>query len=275
MLYQTDRSASQTERRFRLGRPQGLLIRRLKDVRALFLHVRNPTPIILDRLGLITGPYKVALKSGLAFELRSAVGDRSGFYEVLIRGDYTGQGQKILPGDTVIDVGANIGCFTILAAKMVGPSGRVIAIEPEPHTYQQLLRNIELNGARNVVPHHLSLGGREGQVKFYTGGSALGSSLFRSSRHTDEHLVEMTTLESLMKLDRITACSYMKMDCEGGEYEILSSLSPQIAAKIDQVSIEIHGIPHHRPEEIHERLRDFGFRQISGQPGSSVSYYCR
>ena len=52
----------------------------------------------------------------------------------MLRHDYLSSGQTIAPGSTVIDVGANIGCFTMVAAKLVGPTGRVFALEPEEST---------------------------------------------------------------------------------------------------------------------------------------------
>lgn len=63
----------------------------------------------------------------------------------MLRHDYLSSGQTIAPGSTVIDVGANIGCFTMVAAKLVGPTGRVFALEPEESTFRQLEKNIELN----------------------------------------------------------------------------------------------------------------------------------
>ena len=97
----------------------------------LFRETRNPVPIVLDRMSLARAPYCMQTKDGLRFELRPQRGDRFGFYEVLVRGDYTRFGQTIAPGATVIDIGANVGCFSILAARLAGPQGRVIAVEPD------------------------------------------------------------------------------------------------------------------------------------------------
>jgi FkbM family methyltransferase len=229
-------------------------------------------PAILDRFGIYRGRYLVHLRNNLCVELRAAHGDRSGFYEVLIRGDYTNFGQKISLGDTVVDVGANVGCFAMLAAQMVGPTGRVIAIEPEEDTFAQLIRNIELNSLRNVIPYKLSLGNREGDVTFYTGASSLASSIHRSSKHTEKQVVPMTTLETLFRREGISECDYMKMDCEGCEYEIFDAITPEFAERIKQVSLEVHRIPGREPAEIHQRLRELGFHEISNE---RVYYYRR
>lgn len=225
--------------------------------------MRNPMPIMLDRLGAYRGAYRVSMRSGLRLELRAGAGDRFGFFEVLLRGDYTEFGQSISPGDVVVDIGANVGCFTLLASRMVGPTGRVIAIEPERRAFEQLERNIELNAACNVLPRQVALGARDGEITFYTGSSSLFGSLYPGDGQTPSQTVRMVTLASLMDEVAIDRCDYMKIDCEGGEYDILASLPSRFAERIKQISIEVHRIPGHHPREVHERLRAFGFREIS------------
>ena len=68
------------------------------------------------------------------------------------------------PGDAVVDVGANIGLATLVAAKIVGPTGRIIAVEPHPRTFEYLRDNVQLNGLTDVVRLYCAaLGEREGQ----------------------------------------------------------------------------------------------------------------
>src|SRR5262245_54294122 len=73
----------------------------------------------------------------------------------------------------------------------------------------------------------------------------------------------MTTLQSIMRQEDVTIRNYLKMDCEGAEYDILSSVPVEVARRIEQISIEIHKIPGHDPSEIHQKLEAFGFSQIS------------
>ena len=68
-------------------------------------------------------------------------------------------------GDTVLDIGANIGAFTVPLAKLVGGSGRVIAFEPYRINYQMLNANIALNGHRNVWAHQVGVGSRQTTAK--------------------------------------------------------------------------------------------------------------
>jgi FkbM family methyltransferase len=237
----------------------------------------NPFPLILDRLGLSKRPYQIHLKGGLIVELRPGAGDRFGFYEVMIRGDYTQFGQTILPGDTVIDVGANIGCFSLLASKMVGPTGRVIAIEPEESTFHQLARNIALNHADNIQAHRLALGGQEGSVTLHCSEqSSLFSSVIPSkgaaSGKDTTQLVKMTTLNKLLSDSQVQRCNYLKVDCEGAEYDIFGAMADATAASIDQISVEVHRIPEREPSEIKAVLMRHAFRQVSS---NHVFYFRR
>jgi len=72
--------------------------------------------------------------------------------------------QIVRPGDTVLDVGANVGTHTIPLAGMVGPTGIVHAFEPQRITHQLLCANIALNGHLNVHAHNAGVGAREGRM---------------------------------------------------------------------------------------------------------------
>jgi FkbM family methyltransferase len=68
------------------------------------------------------------------------------------------------PGDTVVDVGSNIGTLTLNAARGVGPRGRVYSFEPHPRTFSFLVDNLKLNHADNVIAHNVALGQTSGQT---------------------------------------------------------------------------------------------------------------
>ena len=79
--------------------------------------------------------------------------------------------RKILePGDVFVDVGANIGFFSLLASKVVGPGGRIYAFEPAPGTHQIFENNIKINGLNNIDVHQIALSRSNGQVPFYMKG---------------------------------------------------------------------------------------------------------
>ena len=238
---------------------------------------RNPIPLLLDYAGVKRRPYRVVTRSGVVLELRPGLGDRFGFYEVAIREDYFESGQSIGPGDTVIDVGANVGCFALLAAKRVGPTGRVIAIEPEARTFEQLRRNIALNDADNVVALRLAIGAQRGSIDLYTSAeSALFSSIYTQVNRSDvadgTQKVPMITLADLMSEHAIPRCDYLKLDCEGAEHDIIASLTAEAAACISQITLELHKVDGRDPVMIARKLHELGYDRI-GERG--LPYYRR
>src|SRR6266699_2559349 len=70
------------------------------------------------------------------------------------------------PGDTFVDVGANIGLFTLIAARLVGPQGRVLSFEPTPETFARLTKNVQTNRLENVSCQQLALSDRAGEMEF-------------------------------------------------------------------------------------------------------------
>jgi FkbM family methyltransferase len=229
------------------------------------LLARTPVPILMDRLGLMRRPYKVAVDRDITVELRPGVhGERYVYYEVFMKSVYFAAGQVLRPGDAVIDVGANVGFFAIQAAARVGPTGSVVAFEPQPDTFAQLQRNIAASGMRNIRARQAAVTGQTGSAVLFFGDTPIYSSLFRSvdtqSRDASSVEVPTTAIEDIMREEGLARCHYLKMDCEGGEYAICRSLSVDVAARIDQITMEVHRVPGHDVASLERSLTDLGYR---------------
>ncbi|MGA2237810.1 MAG: FkbM family methyltransferase [Candidatus Bathyarchaeia archaeon] len=179
-------------------------------------------------------------------------------------------------GDVVVDLGANIGYFTMLAAKLVGKRGRVYAFEPEPRNYRYLLSNIELNGYDNVIAIHKAVSDRSGKVKLFmcpydTGHHTInkydGIQAYRPT-FVDEKKefieVDQISLDEFFQ-GVMTPVNVIKMDIEGAEMLALSGMS-QLIEKNDTLSMLVEFFPlliskmGQSPEEFIRRiLEDFGF----------------
>jgi FkbM family methyltransferase len=245
----------------------------VREAGRLVTLTRNPHALVLDRLGVKTQPYSMLLRNGLRVQLRPGRGDRHTFYETFLRGDYTVHGQPLSPGDVVIDVGANIGCFTLLAARAVGPTGKVFALEPNAESFQQLVHNIRINGLSNVCALRLAMGGRIGLVPLHNSAVSLFSSTYSSvnnieiSGETEE--VEMTTISTFMQERSIAHCDYLKLDCEGSEYDILRDLPVHSVA---QIGVEFHLVEGSCPSQATQRLARMGFRRVYSGSVSCFQY---
>ena len=73
----------------------------------------------------------------------------------------------VKPGDTIVDVGANVGYYTIIGSRLVGDKGKVYAFEPEPAKFELLEKNVRLNGLTNVVLERKALSNRKGTLKLF------------------------------------------------------------------------------------------------------------
>jgi FkbM family methyltransferase len=210
-------------------------------------------------------PYTVSWDKDITVQLRPGVnGERYVFYEVFMKSCYFNAGQVLRPGDAVIDVGANVGFFSIQAAARVGPTGSVVAFEPHPDTFAQLQRNVATSGMRNIRARQAAVTSHSGSAVLFFGDTPIYSSLFRSvdAQPRDASSVEVptTTLADIMRDEGMQRCQYLKMDCEGGEYAICESLSPEVAGRIAQITLELHRVPGRDLSSLEHSLASVGFR---------------
>jgi FkbM family methyltransferase len=130
------------------------------------------------------------------------------------------------PGDAMIDAGANIGLFTVLAAACVGPGGRVIACEPSKSTMDLLRQNVDRNGFEWVELREVALAERPGRLEMqvFEPGSGFSSFAPADSSRARTVEVEVTTLDQVAGelLDRTRV---VKLDVEGAELRALQGAS--------------------------------------------------
>ena len=116
-------------------------------------------------------------------------------------------------GDAVLDVGANIGVYSLLAASCVGPSGRVLAFEPGPEAHRRLTENLRINQLETVQVHACALGDRCGVVNF------LNQCDTTNRMQTEADTGKSVASVAVARLDNIVEekCAMGKMDIEGAE----------------------------------------------------------
>lgn len=125
-------------------------------------------------------------------------------------------------GDTALDIGANIGYYTLLLARAVGPSGRVFAFEPDPENFEVLRRNIATNGYANVRLHRSAASDRDGDLKLYRSLENRGDHRVYRCDHARE-----SVRVPAARVDRILAgqpVHFIKMDIQGAEGQALAGM---------------------------------------------------
>jgi FkbM family methyltransferase len=129
------------------------------------------------------------------------------------------------PGETFIDVGANIGWYTVLASRIVGPKGRVIAFEPAPGSFDLLRRNAELNGCRNVILEPKALSKEPGTLRLHLDDVNRGHhSILKLPELKRTIEVPAVRLDDYLK-DDDHAISLIKIDTEGAEGFVLAGMA--------------------------------------------------
>jgi FkbM family methyltransferase len=147
--------------------------------------------------------------------------------------------QHVKPGEVFYDIGANIGVYTLMAGKQVGPGGRVYAFEPHAANFSQLLQNIKLNNLQGVVrPCCIALHDKTELVNFnYMDlGAARGhSQVNQLTNHAGEHFdAEVSepklsaSLDDLIAHHGFPAPDHVKIDVDGNEIPILNGMRPQL-----------------------------------------------
>ena len=128
-------------------------------------------------------------------------------------------------GDVVLDLGANIGYYTLLAARLVGKTGKVYAFEPEPTNYSLLCKNVELNDYQHVAAMQKAVSDTSGTVKLYVDKEDTGAhSIYQPEEEKDFVEVESVTLDGFFK-DKDHRINVIKMDVEGAEMAAFTGMA--------------------------------------------------
>jgi FkbM family methyltransferase len=172
------------------------------------------------------------------------------------------------PGDVVYDVGANIGWYSLLAAKRVGPAGKVVAFEPTPVNLAHISENAAGNGFRNVMTIPMAVTDRNGWATFLKKGSLEGrldrddTAAQAARRSAREHRHGATALVPVVALDTWIAETghrppdVLKIDVEGAEVGVLRGMAQTLQSAKPKLIIELHGTR----EEVADLLDSVGYQ---------------
>jgi FkbM family methyltransferase len=179
--------------------------------------------------------------------------------------------------DTVIDCGAHIGVFTLTASRICDPHGAIFAIEPNPITGSILRRNLQANDAGNVTFIEAALAASDGQMSFMPGDltkSAYSHLAFNQTQR-DGINVKTLTLETLFRLHGLKSASFLKIDAEGAELEILRGSHAVFSKGLVEVAmIELTPGNLHQfgvnPSDIFETFRKWGYHLYHFDPAQKT-----
>jgi FkbM family methyltransferase len=232
----------------------------------------------------------------LAFDKKTVIYETShGFRQFLFLGDYAVSGMILSeayephetrficanckPGDVALDIGANIGYYSLLMAKIVGPAGFVYAFEPDEGLCSFIRRSVSENRfEERCAIHRCALGDRQGTVQFRVKpkrGQDPSDPQYYSNLHiaegdSDEDpsafmQVEMKTLDSILSHDPERRVAFVKIDAEGAEYLVFQGAQQMLQRDRPVILSEIHGpqlgnVSRVKVLEYVKFLEDFDYR---------------
>jgi FkbM family methyltransferase len=128
-------------------------------------------------------------------------------------------------GHVAFDVGANIGCFSLIMGRSAGETGRIIAVEPNPRVYARLSENIRLNRMKNIEPLQCGLSDAVGEFTLYIPPDNFPnqgiSSLYPHPELTIKIPVDIQTVDSIMEARKYDRLDFVKIDAQGNDYKVL------------------------------------------------------
>lgn len=174
--------------------------------------------------------------------------------------------------EIVVDVGAHYGRYTLIAAKRIGPKGKIISIEAYPKNFDMLNRNIKLNELENVITLNFAVSSNKSKVKLSIPAEKKSSHTIYSSiitsRAPTEKFIEVNgnTLDNLLPENRISVeeINYIKIDVEGAELEVLKGANDILSKSKDiALLIEIHDVGDEKTlyNPIMDLLNSYNFKK--------------
>jgi FkbM family methyltransferase len=173
---------------------------------------------------------------------------------------------KELKKDMVcLDVGGNIGYYTLFESNIVGENGKVIAIEPSPPNFQHLKKNLEIQNTENVDAYNFAAGDKDGEINFLVYEESNGSFTIPDGETTDlpGELIKvqakrLDTFLGELKQDHV---DFVRMDVEGYESHIIGGMINTIKKSKPMFQIEVHAsiMGKEGTKKFLKTFQDFGY----------------
>jgi FkbM family methyltransferase len=221
------------------------LARQIRRQINLFRNLRNPQTYLVHKYGLRRRDVLfLKLRNGVVAEVPARM--LHTFKESVLAQDYlTGFPREIadrFDGATVVDVGANAGYFSLWWLSRF-PRGKVVAVEPMPNNFALLARNRALNPGRDFQAVNCAVQSRSGTVTLNFDRSdsfTTSASIRKGAGGGDEISVPAISLKQLMADFGLARVDFLKLDCEGSEYDILYNCGDAVLDSIRAIGMETH-----------------------------------
>jgi FkbM family methyltransferase len=141
--------------------------------------------------------------------------------------------KHIRPGHVFYDIGANMGFFSLIAARLVGPAGNVCTFEPVSENTASIRKNFELNHLQNTRLFQVAVGEKSGTADLlltaWDGGATLTDSAVKTSEPVSRRTVQVVALDDFIQAEQLRRPDLVKIDVEGVELDVLRGMAGTLA----------------------------------------------
>jgi FkbM family methyltransferase len=215
-------------------------------------------------------------RNGIQLLIKSDSFERNMINEIWVYEEYNPEGFEINKNDIIMDIGANVGVFTVYAASKAS-EGKVYAFEPVKENFDRLKDNAKLNNLKNVVAYNAGVSDKTGNKDIMVSGINTGGHSFyiTGGENRQKFSIKTISLKDVFAMNKIDRINFLKCDCEGAEYEILFS-APELLKRIDKISMEVHALDEKRDVQTMKNFLEkngFDVRMLyPGNNGLNVLY---
>jgi FkbM family methyltransferase len=203
-----------------------------------------------------------------AFSLKYRIDsyDRYIIEEVWKKDEYFLDGMTLAVEGWIVDVGAHIGGFAVRARSKF-PTNPILAVEPVPANFRLLKHNLARNHARSVTPRNVALMATPGKTAVYLDpANTAGHS---TVAHVSSAMVSARaiTIEELFRQHHVTSVAFLKIDCEGAEYQIVLNSPDELWQRVSNLAVEYHPIDGHDFQQLRTCLESRGLEMTAHKDG--------
>lgn len=187
-----------------------------------------------------TAPFEVVLKGGLKLKVPNDL--ISAFDEVFLREVYRLDGRISSNSPVIIDIGANVGYFSLYAYKEFSKA-KIVAFEPFPPNFELLEDHKQRNKLNDLTLDKRAVSGTDSMLKINYNPDvsfSVGASMVEREGSSSTLEIPAITLNELFSEYDVKHCDLLKIDCEGAEYSILFNSSNEVFQRVDNIVIEMH-----------------------------------
>ena len=181
------------------------------------------------------------------------------------------------PDSVFIDIGANFGLYSLIASQYISEKGTIFSFEPFPENYKSLCTNLSLNNLQRITAENTAVGSETGTLKLYYNSQEknLGMVSSNQTQNSDFMTVNKTCLDDYLKSKSLEKITFIKIDVEGFEYEVLQGMKQTLQQYNPIILIEV--LDSKSENEVsnkpHELLCEMGYKRFFiDDNGNLLSY---